>query len=402
MLSILKMFPRETKEKKMVKKPEMSFTDVDKYLKNLELKSYSLIEIVDLIRNIPTLKKEGLFRDVIFDNYYNDNELIFHPTTGKKISLRDVKVDLTYQRVLKLKVLIQHLRAKDKDNNPMNYDKMCAGSIDIAIRPEGDIYVWDGFRRSLIALLKGVQYPLFSIYVHSKSRNISECRAVEAFAFKKRNGDNEAMARDELYKSGLAFNDPKDLKTQQVLSDSRLDVLKTVPDVEDTLSGFAEFEDSLIKDKISDEYLIMASRIVRQSWVKDSTYSSYVICGVAVYIQLIESGAVDWSYNITGHDGSCEFLPHFKRYAKTNNQSKLTKNRLSNMGIATIAYRVGANVVNGLDAVQKNILAQKLGFDDDGIAQIVVDENLNNKETIIIKEHQDDLTKSVPELFAVK
>ena len=73
MLSILKMFPRETKEKKMVKKPEMSFTDVDKYLKNLELKSYSLIEIVDLIRNIPTLKKEGLFRDVIFDNYYNDN-----------------------------------------------------------------------------------------------------------------------------------------------------------------------------------------------------------------------------------------------------------------------------------------------------------------------------------------
>ena len=145
MLSILKMFPRETKEKKMVKKPEMSFTDVDKYLKNLELKSYSLIEIVDLIRNIPTLKKEGLFRDLIFDNYYNDNELIFHPTTGKKISLRDVKVDLTYQRVLKLKVLIQHLRAKDKDNNPMNYDKMCAGSIDIAIRPEGDIYVWDGF-----------------------------------------------------------------------------------------------------------------------------------------------------------------------------------------------------------------------------------------------------------------
>ena len=146
----------------------------------------------------------------------------------------------------------------------------------------------------------------------------------------------------------------------------------------------------------------MDSRIVRKSWVKDSTYSSYVICGVAVYIQLIESGAVDWSYNITGHDGSCEFLPHFKRYAKTNNQSKLTKNRLSNMGIATIAYRVGANVVNGLDAVQKNILAQKLGFDDDGIAQIVVDENLNNKETIIIKEHQDDLTKSVPELFAVK
>jgi hypothetical protein len=357
----------------------MSFTEVDQYLKSLELKSYNLIEIANLIRNIPTLKKEGIFSDILFDDYYNNNELIFHPETGEKISLLDVRVDLSYQRVLKLKTLIQHLRAKDKDNNAMNYDKMCAGSIDIAIRPEGEIYVWDGFRRSLIALLKGVNYPLFSITVHSKSRTVKECRAIEAFAFKKRNGDNEAMARDELYKSGIAFGDPKDLKTQQVLTDSKLDVLKTISDAESTLSGFAEFEDSLIKDRIKEEYLILASRIVRNAWPNDATCSSYVICGLAVYIQLVERGSVDWSYNITGRDdGTCEFLPYFKKYAENNNQTQLTKNRLSNMGVATIAYRIGANVINGLDYNECVQLATKLGFDDEGISQIVTSEKLKD------------------------
>lgn len=359
----------------------MSFTEVDTYLKNLELKSYSLVEIANIIRNIPTLKKEGIFSDVMDDNYYNNNELIFHPQTGEKISLLDVKVDLTYQRVLKLKTLIQHLRAKDKDNNPMNYDKMCAGSIDIAIRPEGEIYVWDGFRRSLIALLKGVKYPLFSITVHPKTKSVKECRAIEAFAFKKRNGDNEAMARDELYKSGIAFGDPKDLKTQQILTDSKLDVLKTIVGAETTLSGFAEFEDSIIKDRIKEEHLILASRIVRHSWPKDATCSSYVICGLALYIQLIENGSVDWSYNITGwDDGTCEFLPKFKKYAAKNNQTQLTRNRLSNMGVATIAYRIGANVINGLNYNECVELATKLGFDDEGISQIVTTEKLKDTQ----------------------
>ena len=143
----------------------MSFKDADAYLKNLELKSYTIKEIFDIIRNIVTLEKEGLFKDIcgLLDVFYKDNELLKHPKTGEKISILDIKVDLTYQRVLKLKQLVDHLRREDKDGNPMDYDKMCAGSIDIAIRPDGDIYCWDAFRRCLIRLAKGIQYPLFSI-----------------------------------------------------------------------------------------------------------------------------------------------------------------------------------------------------------------------------------------------
>ena len=138
-----------------------TFKEVDSYLKQLELKTYSIREIAEIIRNITTLAKEGLFVDKLNNDFYKDIELIMHPETGKRISLNDCYVDLTYQRVLKLKQLVDHLRAVDKDFNPMQYDKMCAGSIDIAIRPDGKIMVWDGFRRSLIALLKGIECPLF-------------------------------------------------------------------------------------------------------------------------------------------------------------------------------------------------------------------------------------------------
>ena len=141
----------------------------------------------------------------------------------------------------------------------MQYDKMCAGSIDIAIRPDSKIFVWDGFRRSLIALLKGIRYPLFSSYVHPKTNTIKDCRATEAFAFKKRNGDNESMAKEELYKSGIVFENPKDLKTRNCLEESQLDVLKTIPDAVKDLGGFAEYEKYLHDGTVTESQLTMSS-----------------------------------------------------------------------------------------------------------------------------------------------
>lgn len=367
----------------MVTKP-MSFKDADAYLKNLELKTYTIKEIFDIVRSVVALEKEGLFKNICeaLDSFYKDNELLKHPVTGKKISILEIKVDLTYQRILKLKQLVDHLRAKDKDGNPMDYDKMCAGSIDIAIRPDGDIYCWDGFRRCLIALAKGIQYPLFSIYSHPPTRTIANCRAVEAFAFKKRNGDNEAMAKDELYKSGIVFNDPKDLKTKEILSESKLDVLKTIKDAVSTLSGFAQYEETIVKDKVSKESLILASKIVTKSYDVDPTVGSYVICGLAIYIELIRTSAIkDFpSYNITGIEGTCNFLPKFKAYAKNNSQKSLTKNRISNYAVETVAFRIATRVLDILDINEEVALATKLGFDDEGIKQIVSAETITKAQ----------------------
>ena len=38
------------------------------------------------------------------------------------------------------------------------------------------------------------------------------------------------MAKEELYKSGIVFLNPKDLRTKNCLEESQLDVLKTIPD----------------------------------------------------------------------------------------------------------------------------------------------------------------------------
>ena len=354
------------------------FTDVDKYLKQLELKTYSIKEIADIIRNIVSLCKEGLFVDDFNDDFYKNIELIMHPETGDKISLEDCYIDLTYQRVLKLKQLVDHLRATDRNNNPMQYDKMCAGSIDVAIRPDGKLYVWDGFRRSLIALLKGIRYPLFSVYTHPKTNSIIDCRATEAFAFKKRNGDNETMAKEELYKSGIVFQNPKDLKTQNCLTESQLDVLKTIPDAIKSLAGFAEFEKYLHDNIVTQKQITTSSNIISKAWELESTVSSYVVLGTAKLMSLLEEpNALSWTYNITGRDdGSCDFLEKFKKYAKKNNMTNLTKNRLSNMGVVTIAYRIATSVF-GIDSFKEQVeLCEKLGFDNEGQKILVTAEQL--------------------------
>jgi hypothetical protein len=364
----------------MTTTPDLTkFTDVDKYLKQLELKTYSLKEIADIIRNITSLCKEGLFVEDFNDNFYKDIELITHPETKLPISLEDCYVDLTYQRVLKLKTLVDHLKSTDRNKNPMQYDKMCAGSIDIAIRPNGKIYVWDGFRRSLIALLKGIRYPLFSIYVHPKTNTIQDCRATEAFAFKKRNGDNESMAKEELYKSGIVFLNPPDLRTKNCLEESQLDVLKTIPDAVKSLGGFAEFEKYLTNNVVTESQLIMSSKIMSQAWENESTISSYVILGNAMLMNLLEEpNALSWSYNITARDdGSCDFLPKFKKFVKNGGtMSDLVKNRLSNMGVATVAYRIAISVLGVNDYREQVELCEKLGFDNEAQKILVTSEQL--------------------------
>ena len=354
------------------------FTDVDKYLKNLELKTYSLKEIADIIRNITSLCKEGLFVNDINDDFYKEIELIMHPKTGEKISLEDCYIDLTYQRVLKLKTLVDHLKSTDRNKTPMQYDKMCAGSIDIAIRPDGKIFVWDGFRRSLIALLKGIRYPLFSSYVHPKTNTIQDCRATEAFAFKKRNGDNESMAKEELYKSGIVFLNPPDLRIKSCLEESQLDVLKTIPDAVQVLGGFAKFAEYLINNVVTESQLITSSTIGRKAWKDESVISSYVILGLAKYLRLLDDDCLSWTANCTGRDdGSCDIFPKFKKFAENGGtMSDLVRNRLSNMGVETIAYRIATSVLGVKDNKELVELCEKLGFDNEAQTILIPSEKL--------------------------
>ena len=198
----------------------MKMKEVERKLMNLPLGVYKLSEIIDIIIQCDQYQKEGLFNNSPYgrivnkafnDEFYKEILQAKHPVTGELIDIQDVYVDITYQRLLRLKKIIKHLKRKNSHGKRLYYSKMLAGSIDFAIRPDNRVFVWDGFRRAVLALLNGVRYVQASIDTEGLDNNLSDkqCNAREAEAFKIRNGDNENMSKAELYKAGLRFNDDK-------------------------------------------------------------------------------------------------------------------------------------------------------------------------------------------------
>ena len=103
----------------------------------------------------------------------------------------------------------------------------------------------------------------------------------------------------------------------------------------------------------------------------------YVVCGLAKYIQLLEDDALSWSANVTGRDDeTCDFLPLVRKYAENHNMTELTKNRLSNMGVATVAFRIATQVLQVGGNEEEVELARKLGFDNEGITILCTSEKL--------------------------
>ena len=138
--------------------------------------------------------------------------------------------------------------------------------------------------------------------------------------------------------AGIFFSNPKDLETKDALSECKLDVLKTIPDAKQTLQGFAIFEKSLHSQLIDKEHLVTAARLFRNSWTKDSTVAGYAICGLATYIQLLATDSLTWSYNVTGFDKECDFLPLLKKYA----QNKIENHE-------TVIFGGDYNIIPGSD-----------------------------------------------------
>mgnify|MGYP001173248423 FL=1 len=147
-------------------------SDIAYKLRTLPLGEHKLIEIIKIIVEATPYQKEGLFNNSPFGNIFNkEYDDTFYPEDIIKQlkelfpnGLEDLWVDITYQRVLKLKKIADHLRRKDMNGiEDLHFNKMLCGSIDIAVRPDGKGYIWDGFRRSIIALLNGKRFIKSSI-----------------------------------------------------------------------------------------------------------------------------------------------------------------------------------------------------------------------------------------------
>ena len=136
-------------------------------LKNLSLGPHKITDVIAIIVSASQYQQQGLFNNspygnIVnqeFDDIFYDEEIIAELKKYFPNGLEDLYVDITYQRYLKLKQLIDHLERFDMSGTtPLGFNRMLCGSIDIAIRPDGKGFVWDGFRRCIIALLNGKRF----------------------------------------------------------------------------------------------------------------------------------------------------------------------------------------------------------------------------------------------------
>ena len=349
-------------------------------LRTLPLGEHKLIDIIKIIVEADQYQKEGLFNNSPFGRIFNkDFDDNFYPNEITKQlkelfpnGLEDLWVDITYQRVLKLKKIVDHLRRKDMHGADLMFNKMLCGSVDIAVRPNGKGFVWDGFRRCIIAILNGKRFIKTSIEHHDSSTSIEDCRKLEAFVYEVKNGESESMAKEELYKSGVVYQKEDALKLQKVIVEMCVDVLGTNPGNPE-LGAFSEFQDTVLKERLgSTDYLVQASFKQQKAW-SDPTLTGYLTCGLAKFLDTLDKEDEDGnslcpSIDVhTAHpnaNDTCEVEKALVIYAKKHKQTDLCANRLAGMSIESVAFNIG-RLVMGFSKSQQFELLTALGFEAD-------------------------------------
>ena len=255
------------------------------------------------IKELRGVVKLSTIIDIIqYENFYEDVlEKIEKPIEYCKddynnllVPLRNLFVDLSYQRELKILNLIKRLI------DSREFIKSPAGFIDIAIRPDTRSFVWDGFHRAILALMAGYENLPASIYYHPKGFSQEQCREKEANFFVIRNANISKLTPDEVFKGSVATGDAKALKQLSYLKTCRLNILDTNPDKTAStfksitlFSKYAKGLDSRLvfktKHEIELKYFQEASNMIREIWQKSDEkieILAYLLCGLALFLKL--------------------------------------------------------------------------------------------------------------------
>ena len=321
-----------------------TFKEVNKHLAELPLGEHKLIDIVNEIKSIPSKK-------------HKTQVLLAHqPVTSEYISkcsghdLKDVVVDITYQRALKLKKILDHLALTDMDSKPVGFDSMLCGTVEFAIRPNGKVYVWDGFRRCIIALLKGINKIPSNEEIHPDGMSDERCQKKEAFAFGQKNSATEPMKAEELFKSGVAQGNPKDNELKKVLVECELDILG-VNYGKRKLSGFVEFQKLVEKQPFSEkvtqpsnDFVVEASRLIQSAW-KQEDVSGFMLSGLAHFLHANEIDMENGKQYCISEDEIEVALDKYVK-EKEGTQSLCTKDRLHSKARESVAWRICKNVLD--------------------------------------------------------
>jgi len=286
-----------------------------------------IIDIIETIKNISNFKSETLENIDLNPNLYKDN-VYDDIKSGYIMAISDLWVDLTYQRTIRVQKLIKLLKSIGK------FDESVAGHVDVAIRPDGRAFVWDGFRRTTMAGLVDGEAIKVSKFKDTRKSSNKECRITEAKMYKVRNSDYEKMKPEEIFKSKTVHGDEEALEILDTLKTSKLNILNLVPNGR-SLGGFQHFEETWWKENLR-HYLPDASQIIQkvQRWKNDSV-SVNLLCGLAEFLHIND----ELSHPLS----QIEILEYFEN--KDNRQNDIAKNRLSGKSRESIAFYIGNKVV---------------------------------------------------------
>jgi len=289
-----------------------------------------LSKIIDIIRQIDNFQQDTL--DKIENAIpYEDGE--------QCTKFDDLYVDLTYQRKLKIQALFNIL-LEDKQ-----FNKDAAGHIDIARRPDGRWFVWDGFHRVILAAIVGLDRIPTSQLTHPKNLQDEECREKEAGLFAIRNGKQKAVSPGELFKAEFVNNNPTALEIHKTLVRTKLNVEGTNEDDDSwDLGGFAlfkkHFEDISSESKI--QYLIDSSNIIRKIWDKKTkNVSVFFLLGLAKALEV--NSTITSSLAISEITNALNKDVNIKKINK--NQKDFIQPRLHGKSIECVAKNIGRKVL---------------------------------------------------------
>lgn len=295
---------------------DYKFSTVSATLSSLKINSlYKVHDIGTLILNIENFTKKT--------NIPQSRKSVLGQNL---IEIKDLYVDMTYQRIIRLQELLNRIKN-------VGFEESAAGVIDIALRPDGTRVVWDGFRRTLMAMICGRTVIQGSIYTHNENIDDAECRKVEAKLFRMRN-TAEKMKPEEIFRSEVVYEDEIALSILSFLKKCNLDVAglnpkgKTIGGISEIRLNYKNWSKNVDEDTDSDgpydwdeNIWIESSKIIQSIWnsSKDHTVSVYLLSNLAWVKTVMLS--CDKSYS---DDEIIEAINKWRKKTEKYNQKDIT------------------------------------------------------------------------------
>jgi hypothetical protein len=328
----------------------MKMNEATGELATLKYQDYKLSTLTNIAKSINNLKEKTL--DVLSSTTPYDS------THSNLVELDKLYVCIKYQRKMRLGKIINKLKTHD------GFKKEAAGHIDVAIRPDGKMYIWDGFRRAFMASLVGLEAVPYSRYIHPKNRSEAECERYEALMFKIRNSDNETMKPEEIFRSKIIYQDKEALQFLDFLRDCHLDVEGLNPGPNNKLfGGFVAVETAWKFGHRTTQSMVTASSIIQNVWKTDPSVSGYLLCGVAAFLDANDATV---SYD---DETIKKAFYDFMNVNPPRKQTDLTRYRLSSKSDESIAYYIAKNVIN-MNKDELEQIRDELGLDTDDVEVI--------------------------------